>query len=393
MHKRRYKQFLMLQQRYVQRSKRAERPRIITPPEEARRFMYECLRAVGMPEGNAAVIADNLLEADLRGLYSHGMNRLERYIKDVKQGSADGAATPVVVKESTSAAVVDGRNSMGSVVGTFCMDLAIEKAKATGIGIAVAFNSNHFGIAGIYAKQAIKQGCVGLIFSNTTPIMVPTRAKEPALGTNPLAMGAPGKGDEFVLDIATTAVAIGKIEYYKRKNEPIPEGWALNEAGEVEIDPNVALKAGKLMPLGGTELNSGYKGFGLGMFVEILCGILSGSNYGPLIPKWGANAENRNLGHCFIAIDPKHFTPGFEDRMTDLMDIIRNLEPVDPKRPVLVPGDVERQHEEKVRKYGGLCYIQNQHDTNAKLAQELGVKPMGSVAAKPICSCKNKNKK
>nr|CAH7732721.1 unnamed protein product [Callosobruchus chinensis] len=200
----------------------------------------------------------------------------ERYIKDLKQGSADGSATPVVVQESTSAVVVDGRNAMGAIVGNFCMDIALKKAKETGIAIVVAFNSNHFGISAIYAKQAIKQGCLGLIFTNTSPIMVPTRAKKSALGTNPLAMGAPGKDDEFVLDIATTAVAIGKIEYYKRKNEPIPEGWALNEEGEVETDPAIALKAGKLMPLGGTELNSGYKGFGLGMLVEILSGLLSG---------------------------------------------------------------------------------------------------------------------
>ncbi|VEN47031.1 unnamed protein product [Callosobruchus maculatus] len=371
-------------------------PKVITPVEEARRFMVDCLKAVGMPEGNAVIIADNLLEADKRGLFSHGMNRLERYINDLKQGSADGSATPVVAQESTSAVVVDGRNAMGSIVGTFCMDLAVKKAKETGIAIAVAFNSNHFGISGIYAKQAIKQGCLGLIFTNTSPIMVPTRAKQPALGTNPLAMGAPGNGDEFVLDIATTAVAIGKIEYYKRKNEKLPEGWALNEEGEVETDPEIALKSGRLMPLGGTELNSGYKGFGLGMLVEILSGLLPGSNYGLLIPKWGASTEIRNLGHCFIAIDPMHFVPGFQDRMTDLMEMMRNLEPIDPERPVLVPGDVERENEERVRKEGGICYIQNQHDTNAKLAQELGVQPMGSIAARPLiddCKCKEKKKK
>nr|CAI5831107.1 unnamed protein product [Callosobruchus analis] len=311
----------------------------------------------------------------------------ERYIKDLKQGSADGSATPVVVKESTSSVVVDGRNSMGSIVGSFCMDIVLKKAKETGIAITVAFNSNHFGISGIYAKQAIKQECLGLIFTNSSPIMVPTRAKESALGTNPLAMGAPGRGDEFVLDIATTAVSLGKIEFYKRQNEPIPVGWALNEEGQNETDPEIALQSGRLMPLGGTELHSGYKGFGLGMLVEILSGLLAGSNYGLLIPKWGASTKSRNLGHCFIAIDPNHFVPGFQDRMTDLMNMMRNLEPVDPDRPVIVPGDVERENEERVRKDGGIRYVQNQHDTNAKLSQELSVKPMGSVTAPTSDAC------
>ncbi|KAG5890481.1 hypothetical protein JTB14_013423 [Gonioctena quinquepunctata] len=240
-------------------------------------------------------------------------------------------------------------------------------------------HSNHFGIAAIYSVQAIERGLLGMSFTNTSPLMVPTGAKKAALGSNPLSLGAPGlNGDSFVLDMATTAVAVGQIELQVRKGEPIPKGWALNEEGQVETDAGIAYKARKLMPLGGQEVHSTYKGFGLGMLVEIFCGMLAGSSYGPNVRSWNASSEIANLGQAFMAINPKVFAPCFEKRMSDLMDTIRNMEPVDPNKPVLVAGDHERIHMKKVDKEGGLKYVRNQHETNSKLAKKLNVKPMVS---------------
>lgn len=174
--------------------------------------MVDCFVAVGTCKKHAEIVSDNLLEADHRGHYSHGMNRLEMYIRDIQSKICAPNAEPTIEKQSASTALVDGHNGLGAVVGKFCMNLAIEKAAQTGIGIVAARGSNHYGIAGMYALQAIQNGMLGMSFTNTSPLMVPTRAKEAALGTNPLSLGAPAMdGDSFVLDMATTAVAVGKV--------------------------------------------------------------------------------------------------------------------------------------------------------------------------------------
>ncbi|KAL1493813.1 hypothetical protein ABEB36_009499 [Hypothenemus hampei] len=303
--------------------------KMITPLQEAKRFMKDCLLAVGASEENAETVSCNLLEADYRGHYSHGMNRLEMYIRDIQNGTTDAKIKPEILNETVATALLDGKNGLGAVVGKCAMEIAINKAKDVGIGFVIARGSNHYGIAGIYALQAIEEGLIGFSVTNTSPLMTPTRAKQAALGTNPLTLGAPAKnGDSFLLDMATTAVALGKIEIAKRKREPIPEGWALNEEGIPESNPTIAYTNAKLMPLGGTELNSGYKGYGLGMLVEIFCGILSGSCYGPHIRRWGSSHEIANLGQAFMAINPKVFAPGFEDRLQDLITYLREMEPV-----------------------------------------------------------------
>lgn len=362
------------------RPKMTEGKTVVTPVEEAKRFMVDCFVAAGANPENATIIAENLLEADHRGHYSHGMNRLENYVRDIQTKKCDPNAICTIEKETVATALVNGNNGFGAVVGKFSMDLAIKKAKDVGVGLVTAHSSNHYGVAVIYALQAINEGLIGLSFSNTSPLMVPTRAKERALGTNPLTIGAPGlDGESFLLDMATTAVAAGKLEIARRQGKPIPEGWALNEEGQVETNAEIASKTKKMMPLGGTEENCGYKGYGLAILVEVLCGILSGANYGPYIRTWGSATDQiANLGQCFMAIDPSKFADGFQNRMSDLMNFFRNMTPVDPARPVTVHGDIESKHVAKVKKDGGFIYIQDQHNTCDKLAKELHVRQMGS---------------
>lgn len=223
---------------------------------------------------------------------------------------------------------------------------------------------------------------IGMSMTNTSPLMSPTRSKGAALGTNPLSLAAPANnGDSFVLDMATTAVAVGKIEIQRRKELPCPEGWAQDPHGHPTTDADLAFKTGCLMPLGGTEITSGYKGYGLGALVEVLCGISAGSNFGPHIRKWthaGADSE-ANLGQVFIAVDPNCFAPGFTDRMTELNGDLRKMEPVDPAKPVLVAGDPERAHEKKVNDEGGIRYHPNQIKTNHALAERLKIKAIKFV--------------
>ncbi|XP_059477786.1 uncharacterized oxidoreductase YjmC [Neocloeon triangulifer] len=349
----------------------------IIPVSEVKRFTVDCLEAAAVPQDHAVMLADVLVAADYRGHFSHGMNRLEMYVKDVQSGICDGGAEPAIIKQTAATALVDGKNGLGPVVGNFCMQLAINKALETGVGWIAAKGSNHYGIASWYSLQAVEKGMIGLSFTNTSPLMSPTRAKTPALGTNPLTLAAPGKnGDSFVLDMATTAVALGKLEVQRRKNEPLPHGWAQDETGTETTNAARAVTKGTLLPLGGTELTSGYKGYGLSFLVELLCGVLAGATYGPHIRRWMTTDRSADLGQCFIAVNPDAFAPGFTERLQDLMDYMRNLEPSDPSLPVLVAGDPERKCMAMNDKQGGIKYHESQLIACKALANTLSVIPL-----------------
>lgn len=284
-------------------------------------------------------------------------------------------------------ALVDGENALGQVVGKFCMELAIEKAKCFGIGMVTARGSNHYGICGYYTLMAAERGLVGFSCTNSSPLLVPTRANTSALGTNPLSLAMKTKagpcGDEFVLDMATTAVALGKIELAISKEQEIPEGWAMGKNGQVTRNSQEAYETAKLLPLGGTESNSGYKGYGLATMVELLCGVLSGSNFGPNIRSWKQGDKIANLGHCFIAINPEVFAPGAGQRLEQLLCQLRGLETADgASGSVLVAGDPEKNAMKKVDQEGGIRYHVNQIKICNTLAEKLQVTPMQLVGQK-----------
>lgn len=268
--------------------------------------------------------------------------------------------------------MVDGQNGLGQVVGKYSMELAINKAKKFGIGMVSTRGSNHYGICGYYTLMAANEGLIGLSCTNTSPLQVPTRSCESALGTNPLSIAMKSNNDEFVLDMATTAVALGKIEIASRKNETIPDGWALDNSGKITNDANEALESARLLPLGGIENNSGYKGYGLAVMIEILCGILSGSKFGPNIRNWKASQGVADLGHCFIAINPNVFCPGSHDRMDMLLNQLRQM-PTNSNDRVMVAGDPENASIKHVDQVGGITYHENQIKACNELAETLGV--------------------
>lgn len=271
---------------------------------------------------------------------------------------------------------MDGHNGLGQAIGKYCMELAIDKARKFGIGMVSARGSNHYGICGYYSLMAIEQGMIGFSCTNTSPLMVPTRSRQRALGTNPLSLGiGVDQSNEFVLDMATTAVALGKIEIAVRKDQPIPEGWALNSEGLMTTDAVEASKAALLMPVGGSELSSGYKGYGLALMVEILCGILSGSHYGPNIRKWQAGTEVADLGQCFMVINPDVFAPEWKNRLGHLLDQMRDLPKIGDES-VLVPGDPEKAAMAKADSDGGMTYTCHQMDEVTIIAERLKIDPM-----------------
>ncbi|XP_067358244.1 uncharacterized oxidoreductase YjmC-like isoform X1 [Channa argus] len=344
---------------------------------EVQDFIERCMISVGTKPHHAHSLAEVLVEGDHRGHYSHGLNRMDMYVKDIQTGICEKYGEPLVEKESAATALVDGKNLLGPVVGNFCMTLAIKKAKEVGIGWVVAHGSNHYGIAGYYAMQALKENMIGMTFTNTSPLVVPTRGKECTLGTNPLSVAAPAmNGDSFVLDMATSAVAIGKVELYDRRGDPIPEGWGCDAKGQLTTDPSRVLNGGGLVPVGGSEATGGYKGYGLGMMVEVLCGILAGAQYSKHIRTWKETGRVANLGQCFVAINPENFAPGFSDRMSDLLSIQRGVHSANPDIPVLVAGDPERMHMKKCEEMGGIPYHMNVVNYMNQCAQKIGVSPL-----------------
>ncbi|KAF8363773.1 hypothetical protein PRIPAC_90696 [Pristionchus pacificus] len=343
---------------------------------EMHRYMVDCLTTAGAVKSHASQLADVLIEGDVRGHYSHGLNRLEMYVQNLQEGSCERSGEPTILNERAGTAWVDGRNLLGPVVGNFCIDLAVKKAKEAGVGWVSAKGSNHFGIAGWYSLRAMRQGCMGLAFTNTSPLMYPTRAAKPALGTNPISLAAAGQeGDAFVLDMATTTVAIGKVELASRKGEQVPATWGADSRGLVSTDPDTIVKEGALLPLGGDERSGGYKGYGMASLVEIFCGVLAGAHWGPNVRRWGSNAAVADLGQCFIAVDTSAFAPDFSGRMQEFMDTMRGLPQSNPDEPVEVAGDVEKRHEELVHALGGIPYHPNQIEFANNLAKKLGVAP------------------
>lgn len=337
--------------------------------------------AVGTDPDHAQQLADTLAEADYRGHYSHGLNRLELYINDIQANVCEKSGEPIVSTETASVARVDGNNLLGPVVGNYAMQLAMKKAKENGVGLVAVGNSNHFGIAGWYTLMAQKAGLIGISMCNTSPFCVPTRAKSNITGTNAFSVAAPAVGDDsFVLDMATTTVAIGKVEIAMRRGETIPPTWGVDEHGQLSTDPATVYNRGGLMPIGGSEEAGGYKGYGLNVMVEMFCGILGNADFGPHIRKWAAVDRPANLGQFFGAIDPSAFGHGFGERLQALIDLLRGLEPANPALPVQVAGDPERKHMAEVERLGGIPYHANQITWAKEVAARLEVEPMRTLA-------------
>lgn len=281
------------------------------------RFMVDALRASGVPDAEAKVIGDVLIESDKRGIDSHGIGRLKPiYIDRIAIGIMRPVTEIEVLKDDMTTAVLDGHNGMGHVVGKRAMEMAIEKARKYGMGMVAVRNSNHYGIAGYYATMAVDAGMIGITGTNARPSIAPTFGVENMMGTNPLTFGIPTDEDfPFVLDCATSVTQRGKIEVYGRAGKELPPGWVIGLDGNTRTDTQQVLKdlttgEAALTPLGGIgDETGGYKGFGYAMVVEILAAALQDGSFMKELN--GFDADHKPipypLGHFFIAIDPARF--------------------------------------------------------------------------------------
>uniref|UniRef100_A0A915DDF8 Malate dehydrogenase n=1 Tax=Ditylenchus dipsaci TaxID=166011 RepID=A0A915DDF8_9BILA len=292
----------------------------VVPVDQMRQFVHDCMVSVGANPQQSLQLADLLISADMRGHYSHGLNRLRIYMEDVHSGICKTNGHPKVLKQKGGTAWVDGDNALGVVVGNFCTDLAMQLAKEHGIGWVVA--------------KMIEQGFVGMAFTNTSPLMYPNRAAQVGLGTNPIScIAAANSGDNFALDMATTTVALGKVDH-----------------GQPTDNPTQVVDGGALLPLGGSEQTGGYKGTGLAMMVELFCGMLAGSKYGKNMRTWRETAKVADCGQCFVALDPECFAPGFANRLQQFLDETRALKPVtkSEKAGGLIYGKAQIEHLEDI---------------------------------------------
>ena len=301
------------------------------------------LTAWGMPEENAEPTADIMSWADLHGVDSHGMSMLPGYDRLRRTGRAKMDARPKIVKETPIAALVDGGGGLGHVPARFAMQTAIDKAKASGMAIAAVRNSAHFGATGYYTLMAANQGLIGMACTSASGIQVaPTFGKEAKLGTDPWSFAAPtGDARPFLLDMATTTVAAGRIRNKANEGLPTPPGWVLNKEGLLSTDPLEAReKGGFLTSLGGSPENSSYKGYGLAAMVNILASCLSGAT---LItdPQHTKKPQGMDIGHFFLAINANLFRDQaeFEGDVARFCNDLRATKPVDPAQPVMVAGD------------------------------------------------------
>jgi len=310
--------------------------------DRLRSWTQRVLEAAGVADRHAALIADSLVAASLRGVDSHGIHLLASYLDQI--GAADVAVAEMgeIVTRSGACMVYDGRNGLGQVIAEICTGHATRLAREFGIGIVTARESNHFGAAGYWALRIASVNQIGLVFCNASPIVAPWQGKEGRFGTNPICMAVPaGKRNQWMLDMATTTVAANRIFKAHTNREPaIPAGWAMDKDGAPTTNTEAAY-GGLLMPLGG------YKGSGLAMMVEILCGALSGGAMSTELGGLRIRGKRFRASQTFIAIDAMRMQPQFAERVDWLVERVKDTLPATGFDEVLVANEPELRTEQR----------------------------------------------
>ena len=317
-------------------------------------FTEQIFAAIGFNKIESTLATKALLSADLRGIDSHGIARLIGYVRLWEQGRLNANPKITIEHETPSTAVVNGDAGVGLVVAQYAMQIAMDKASKVGTGWVAVNNSNHFGIAGYHAMLALEQDMIGIVMTNASAIVAPTFSMQRLLGTNPIAMAVPaGQEKPFIADFATTTASNGKLEILQRANKDTPLGWVQDNVGNQSTDANILKKDGAMLPLGSDKEHGSHKGYALGAMVDILCGVLSGGNYGPWVSPFPAyipipeNQPGKGIGHFLGAmrIDAFQTKDNFKKNMDQWIATFKSAQPISNHNPVLIPGDLEREYE------------------------------------------------
>ncbi|MBO6041493.1 MAG: Ldh family oxidoreductase [Oscillospiraceae bacterium] len=317
-------------------------------PDPLEDLCSRLMMAENVPEDEARIIGQHLVEAECFGLSSHGVSRTAIYVKRLHEGVVNPKWSYKALQEYPAAIQWDACNSMGMVTGVRAMERCIEKAREAGSCVIAANHSNHFGMAGHYAAMAAREGMIGFCISNAPPNIAPWGSHKAYVGTNPISIAAPRRGEPMLLDIAPSVVAMGKVILAAKLGQSIPEGWAQTADGRPTTDPNEGQK-GTVLPIGG------HKGYGLSLFVDVVSGILSGAQFGPYLNNmWNDFVNPQDVGHFFAAIDISKFVglDVFVEKIEKMAADIKAL----PKNPgveeIFLPGEIEERKKAKAEKEG-----------------------------------------
>lgn len=340
-------------------------------------FVKTVLIRSEVPENDAEITADVLLLADRRGIASHGIARLQRYLDGLASGGIKKKADIRIIKETPVSMVVDGGGGLGQVIAFNMMNKLIDKAKENFMAFASIRNSNHYGIAGYYSLMATERDMIGISLTNAAPLVIPTHGRTALFGTNPISLGVPtNKETAFLIDMATSTVPRGKLEVYSRINKKIPDTWATDQDGLATHDPGQVLsnllerRGGGLLPLGGeNEETGGHKGFCLAMMVELLCSCLSDGKSGLDVYK---DKTNPGVCHFLGVINPEAFSgiTSLKQNMAYFIDMCQNSPKATGKNHIYYPGEKEHissnLHKETVpldkAVFDNLCDIAKEFD-------------------------------
>ncbi|MEZ4805780.1 MAG: Ldh family oxidoreductase [Bacteroidia bacterium] len=332
---------------------------ILIKSDDLRTFTILVFKAIGCSAIDAELAADVLIQADLRGIDSHGVARLSGYIRLYEKQRINTKPNIRVVREKKSVFTIDGDSGLGLIIAPRTMDMAIEKTHLYGSGFGSISNSNHFGIGAYHAMKALEHKFIGISMTNASPLVAPFQGKERMLGTNPICCAIPaGKEKPFVLDMATSAAANGKLEIAERKNLEIPIGWLESKDGSSTSNPKDLKAGGYLLPLGSDKDHGAHKGYGLSSLVDILCGVLSGANYGPWVPPFVSflpvldNLPGKGIGHFVGAWDIDGFIEieEFESRMDHWINSFKSSKPNNDHDKVMISGEPEQNtHSERIK--------------------------------------------
>lgn len=306
------------------------------PPEQLEQFAADLLGKLGVPQDDARLIAQVVLQADLEGVETHGFARLPNYLTRLERGAVNPAPALQFVRRNGAAALIEADNGMGQVAAARAMQEAIRLAGEQGAGWVGVRGSGHFGIASFYCRLAVEAGMIGLAFSNSPPAMAPHGGREAVLGTNPIGIGVPaGDLPPILIDLATSTVARGHVLKAQREGRNIPTDWALDTHGRPTSDPGEALK-GVLLPM------SGPKGYALALAIEILAGLLTGAGIGREIPSFFDDfSRPSNVGHLLGAINIAAFIEptSFYERVAGLITTLKTVSPAEGHHQVRIPGE------------------------------------------------------
>jgi len=338
-------------------------------PQSLRTFGTQVLASLGVPEDDGALVADSLVQADLWGHQSHGFLRLPWYVARLRSGAMRAVPDPVVLSDTGPLLLLDGRDGIGQVLTERARTTAVERARAHGVGVVGVRNSNHFGTAMYFTRRAAADGCVAVLTTNASPAMAPWGGREKRIGTNPWSIAAPGPDGRVVaVDIANTAVARGKIYLAKNRGEPIPETWALSPEGAPTTDAAEGV-LGVILPM------AGHKGYAISFLMDVLSGALTGSAVGTGVHGPYEADKPSGAGHLFLALDPDAFgdRAGYESRVRQLIDEVKDVPLAQGFDEVFYPGEVEDRAEAANLAAGGVQLAPESLADLRRLGEETGV--------------------